>query len=333
MNPFLIVLLFFSSLVENEVPHPPTPPTQPDAGPGGRVYAHAEVRFTDRASTAEGYWLFEPAAPQPDSAQVVVFNHGYGAYNPMIYGAWIKHLVRQGHTVIFPRYQKNLISPWPSGFFDNAARGIRNAMTLLETEPERVRPKRAPFIMVGHSYGGTISAYLSVHHKKYGLPAPDGLMLCAPGTGPFKAGKLDSYDGLPRQTNLLLLINENDRVVGEKFQFRIFETARQVQRRNLLIQRADDYGTPSISATHSECYAVDMAFDSGTRSPSALRALRIGEAGPVDYYAYWKLLDGMIDCVNSGNNCNYAFGATALQRSLGEWSDGRPVEPLDVVRR
>lgn len=157
-------------------------------------------------------------------------------------------------------------------------------------------------------------------------------MLCAPGTGPFKAGKLDSYAGLSSQTNLLLLINEDDRVVGEEFQYHIFETADQVRRRNLLIQRADDHGEPAISATHSESYAVDMAFDTGTRSPSALRALRMGEPGPVDYLGYWKLLDGLIDCVNSGENCEYAFGATPRQQSLGVWSDGEPIKPLEVVR-
>ncbi|MEZ4892408.1 MAG: hypothetical protein R2778_05270 [Saprospiraceae bacterium] len=58
------------------------------------------------ATTADGYWLFEPADPKPDSAEVVVFLHGYGAYNPMAYGKWIKHLVAKGNIVIYPRYQK-----------------------------------------------------------------------------------------------------------------------------------------------------------------------------------------------------------------------------------
>ncbi|HMN90953.1 MAG TPA: hypothetical protein PKD70_08160, partial [Saprospiraceae bacterium] len=75
-------------------PNAVQPPVQATAGPGGSAYAHEEVIFRDFANQSDGYWLFEPAAPGPDSAHVVVFLHGYGAYNPMIYGAWIRHLVQ-----------------------------------------------------------------------------------------------------------------------------------------------------------------------------------------------------------------------------------------------
>jgi len=325
-----ILFLFFLFPSDNDKP---VAPEQASSGPGGQEYLHNGVRFSDFAESADGYWLFEPAQPLADSAQVIVFTHGYGAYNPMIYGAWIKHLVRQGYIVIFPRYQKNLISPWPSSFFENTAQGIKAAYRELEEGQNRVRPTNQPFIMVGHSYGGTIAAYLSVKHAEFDLPAPAGLMLCAPGTGPFRAGRLDSYEAMPSCTNLLMVINEEDNVVGQDFQYKIFETAKYSERRNLLIQHPDDYGYPSISATHSECYAVDLEFDTGTRTPSARRALGMGDPGPLDYFGYWKLLDALIDCVNTGDNCSYAFGATEQQMHLGTWSDGQEIRPFEVFTK
>jgi hypothetical protein len=87
------------------------PPLQSIRGPGSTDYAHAGIRMLDNGDQVDGYWLFEPTLPTPDSAHVIVFLHGYGAYNPMIYGKWIKHLVRNGNIVIYPRYQKNNFFP------------------------------------------------------------------------------------------------------------------------------------------------------------------------------------------------------------------------------
>ena len=47
------------------------------------------------------------AVPTPEVAPVVVFNHGWFAVNPGVYGAWIEHMVRKGRIVIAPRYQRD----------------------------------------------------------------------------------------------------------------------------------------------------------------------------------------------------------------------------------
>ena len=62
----------------------PEGPFQPIAGPGGQAASHSEVIFQDFAAEPDGYWLFEPTGPKPDSAHVIVFIHGYGAIDPMI---------------------------------------------------------------------------------------------------------------------------------------------------------------------------------------------------------------------------------------------------------
>src|SRR5262245_4974237 len=80
----------------------PSPPSQPKEGPGGSAYAHAALTKHRYRQGAQEYWLFEPAKPKPESVPVVVFLHGWGAMNPLLYGGWIEHLVKRGNIVVFP---------------------------------------------------------------------------------------------------------------------------------------------------------------------------------------------------------------------------------------
>lgn len=307
----------------------PAGPPQPAEGPGSAAYTCADVTFSDFAGQADGYWLFEPANPRPDSAPVVVFLHGYGAINPMIYGGWIRHIVRQGNIVIYPRYQQNLLVPASDAFPATAAKGIRDALAELR-RGDHVRPSDEPLVLAGHSYGGAIAANLGVHFAELEIPRPKGLLLCSPGTGPLKGARLDSYDGLPADTRLLILVSVNDQVVGEELGRLIFETACNTPHRNLLRQHPDGHGEPPISAGHNECYALDSAFDAGIHNLSYFRSLRVARNDALDYYGYWKLLDALLQCTRSGEYCDTAFGNTPAQRSLGAWSDGQPVRELEV---
>ena len=60
----------------------------------------------------------------------MVFLHGWFAVNPGFYGAWIDHLVRNGHVVIFPRYQ-NDVGTMPQDFLPNAMAAIHDALGVL----------------------------------------------------------------------------------------------------------------------------------------------------------------------------------------------------------
>lgn len=304
-------------------------PEQPRSGPGGADYLHERVVFQDFAKKAKGYWLFEPDEPKPDSAHVVVFMHGYGAYNPMIYGQWIKHLVKKGNIVIFPRYQKDLVFPRPPRFAKNVAIAIRAALGELQTG-EHVRPITEPLTFVGHSYGGVIAAKLAVEFEKFSLPTPKGLLLCAPGTGPLTGGRLKSYKKMPEDTKILLMVSEGDKVVGDKMAKRIFETAIHTPDRNLLYQYMDAYGKPEVEAGHNQSYSIDLDFDTGIRNFTAKRALRIARLDAVDYYGYWKLMDALLDCLRRGEHCDLILGGTSQQLFLGNWSDGKAIRPLDV---
>lgn len=327
MNSFFI--LVFSLLLSNISAQQIDPPKQPLSGPGGGEYICDSIHFQDFAQQPDGFWLFEPICPTIDSAHVVVFVHGYGAMNPMIYGNWIKHLVRKGNIVIFPRYQKNLFSPSPKRFTKNVATGIQNALIELDTG-NHVKPIVSSLALIGHSYGGVVCSNLAVNYKKYDLPQPEAVMLCSPGSGPFKGGVLDSYEAMPENVHLLIMVSDDDRIVRDKLGVKIFETARQVSQRNLIRQFPDDYSKPKIRAGHNESYSLYTAFDSGNRNMTAKRAKRKSALDAVDYFGYWKLFDALADCTRNSTHCQVAFGDTPEQRFMGEWSDGTTVRNLEI---
>ena len=327
MNKLLyIFLLFFSVNLSSQNTFTPY---QPTSGPGSADYVHTEVKEIDYSQNPEGFWLYEPAAPVPETANVIVFIHGYGGYNPMIYGKWIKHLVKQGNIVIYPRYQKNNHSPRPSKFVRNVAQGVRDALTYLKKKSSII-PIVENFSLVGHSYGGVISANLSINYETHQLPKPKAVMLVSPGSGPFKGGVLDSYEAMPSDLKLLVMVSNNDRTVGDKLGIQVYETATKVKARNLIRQYHDNSTNPSHTAGHNESYAVDLDFDNGIRNFTAKRALRMGKVNNVDYFGYWKLYDALLDCTRLGENCEYAFGNTTEQTFLGIQSNGESLRPLEV---
>ena len=232
--------------------------------------------------------------------------------------------------MIYPRYQENMLSPNPDKFSENVANAVRDALVELRKEGH-VRPIVSELAFVGHSYGGVVSAGLAINFEKHEIPQPKVVMLCSPGTGHFKGGRLESYAAMPQGIQLLIVVNDNDWVVGDEFALKVFNEAVNVKQRNLLRQYADDYGTPALEAHHNQTYSLDTLFDCGIRNYTAKRALRISTEDAVDYNGYWKLLDAMLDCRWRGENCNYAFGGTPEQTSLGYWSDGTPIHPLEAT--
>jgi pimeloyl-ACP methyl ester carboxylesterase len=307
-------------------------PGQPASGPGGADYSHESVAFFDNATTADGYWLFEPRDPQPDSAEVVVFMHGYGAYNPMAYGKWIKHLVAKGNIVIYPRYQKNLVWPRPEAFPENAAKGIRDALKALEHDGH-VKPRTDKVAYFGHSYGGVIISNLACHWEKYRIPKPASLLLCEPGSGPFKGARLNDYCHMPEDMAMVVVVGEDDYVVGDEFGKLVFETAVNTPQRNLVIQRRDrdTTGHRWVLASHSEPYCYDLDFDTGVRNYTSKRVLMTSRLNEVDFNCYWKFGDALIDHTRHGCNEHVAFGNTPEQCYLGCWSNGKHMRSMEVI--
>ncbi len=305
-------------------------PGQPTTGPGSSEhYKHQNLVMLDCAKEAHGYWLFEPDSPRPKVAPVVIFLHGYGAYNPMVYGKWIKHLVAQGNIVIYPRYQLNLVNPKTDKFPEMAAIGIRDAIEELRTN-NHVKPNLERVVYIGHSYGGALCAWIGVHWQSMQVPKPAAIFLAQPGTGPLSGATLDDYSGMPSDLNLLAVVGAEDYVVGDKLSRKVFETAVNTPNRNLLVHYTDGSEKPGIFGSHHEPYCLDYDLDNGVRNYTALRTMRTSRLDAVDFYCYWKLADALIYFTREGKYQTFAFGNTPEQRSLGLAPSGKPYRPMDV---
>lgn len=306
-----------------------SPPAQPLTGPGGSNYVHDGVIQTNSTSlfTGDGYWLFEPDQPKPDSGDVVIFNHGWGVYNPGPYGQWIEHLVRKGNIVIFPKYQQN-DGTFFSTYTPDAATGIIDAFDELHTNANSVKPRMNHIAMIGHSFGGVITANLAIEYNSYGVPKPDCFMLCEPGPG-TSVGHLSTYSDMNTDYKSLIVVGDDDIIVGNTFGKMIFDSTNiSTSQKNYIIQYADT--PPTIEATHNEPLAANNNYDGGTIATVITAAYVTSKEDAVDYYCYWKLADALLSCTFYGADCEYAFGDTPEQRFMGNWSDGTPVTELEV---
>ncbi len=322
--PFIAVLLFTFSQAQI------TQPTQPATGPGGSDYTHGGVTIYDYATNRNGedFWLYEPNSPTPDSANVVVFCHGLGMLNPRAYGAFIKHLVRQGNIVIYPRYQRTLdLGTAIATFNDSCAKGILKALDTIQ-QPGHVKGRIENYFILGHSVGGVLTANMTMLHQQYGLPKPLSAFSMQPGAATYL---MSDYSPFPADVKFLIAIGEDDAIVGTGPGTTIYNQATAVPtaHKNLVHHYADGHGNPDIAASHNEPCGFDNQFDNG--ETNLFIPFVTGAVDAMDFYCYWKLQDALMDCALSSENCEYAFGDTPEQHGMGNWSDGTPVRILEIT--
>ncbi len=319
-----------------DVIHPPgpasgvRPPAQPTEGPGGASYRHRGVHKEVHGEGPQQFWIYEPSDPAPKTAPVIVFGHGGGGVNPRFYGAWIEHLVRRGNIVLFPRYQNNVLSR-PGTAKEAFVTSVKAAFDELK-KSARVRPELDKVALVGHSWGAVLSANLAAMTGSAGLPRPRALMIVEPG---IVGIPMEDLSKVPKDTLALVVVGEGDTQVGDKDAKRIYGGLTHIDPadRDYIIVRTDDHGEPPLLANHLAPDAVSEDYDSQPtkRRRARLEAKLEDSVNAIDYYGFWKLLDGLTDAAFYGKNRDYALGDTHNQRYMGTWSDGTPVKELVVT--
>lgn len=323
-----------------------TPPSQPQTGPGGKQYAHAGVIKNRYGKGGQEYWIFEPDSPKPRSAPVIVFLHGWGGMNPLYYGAWLDHLVKRGNIVIYPRYQKNLLTPI-SEFLPNTLHAVKDAVNRLQTEPGHVSADLHKFAAVGHSLGGLLAANLTALASESSLPRVSAVMAVEPGiTEEPISVPLADLKKIPADTLLLALAGDQDTLVRDTDAKRIYyeSTRVSVSNKDFITLVSDAHGTPGLIASHRAPTALDKSYDNGegvgggSANPVGDTPQRGGRdrretmmVNALDFYGTWKLFDALCDAAFYNKNREYALGDTPQQRFMGVWSDGVPVKELKVT--
>ncbi len=295
------------------------------AGDETRSYPHKSVQRIELGEGPRSYWLFEPADPSPKTAPVVVFNHGWFAVNPGVYGAWIEHLVRQGRIVIAPRYQRDWSTP-PVNFLPNALIAVRDGLDVLATSPAHVRPDRSKFALIGHSAGGNLAAQMAAVASEADLPEPRAVVAIFPGEV-FQSRKPDLAD-VPASTLLVVVAGQKDLVVGDQRAREIFAatTAIPRDRKKFILYRTDARGYPHFRADHLAPTGALHRFDTGDGLFPAAQMAQ-GEVNAFDTAGFWRMADLTLDAAFAGKTLDEATDKGDAFRHLGFWSDGRPVLP------
>lgn len=340
---FLILILAVGSMPQVV----PTPPGQPDTGPGGKQAAHAGVIKNRYGQRAKEYWIYEPDKPKPTTAPVIVFLHGWGGTNPLYYGAWIDHIVKRGNIVIFPRYQSSILTPRQE-FIPNTLDAIKDGIQRLQTERGHVRPDLNKFATVGHSLGGLLSASVAALAAESGLPRVRAVMSVEPGLTRAPASvPIADLKKIESDTLLLAVAGDRDTLVDDEDAKRIYYESSRVSADNKDFVRlvTDERGRPPLVANHRAPTAPDDFYDNGEGDLTArqsrsrvpvdgqvsVESPRTPAINAMDYYGLWKLFDALCDAAFFGKNREFALGNTPQQRFMGKWSDGVAVKELFVT--
>jgi pimeloyl-ACP methyl ester carboxylesterase len=324
----------------------PSPPSQPQTGPGGKQYLHGSVTKNRYGKGGTEYWIFEPDSPKPRTAPVIVFLHGWGGMNPLYYGAWLDHLVKRGNIVIYPRYQATLLTGITE-FTPNTLQAVKDALNRLKTAPGHVAADLSKFATVGHSLGGLLAVNVAALASESGLPRVAAVMAVEPGIteSPINVPLAD-LKKLPPETLLLAVAGDQDTLVRDHDAKRIYYESTRVPENNkdFIMLLTDTYGSPTLQASHRAPTAHDKSYDNGEGvgggpavavgdAPQISRRARLDSmmVNAMDFYGTWKLFDGLCDAAFYNKNREYALGNTPQQRFMGLWSDGVAVKELKVT--
>ena len=145
-------------------------------------------------------WILNPAAT-PKS--IVLFAHGWTATDPNDWHrARFDHLCANGSVVLFPRYQRDALDPWPQSV-DGFRRGVQIGF-------EELGSTRAPVVAAGFSFGGALVNYYAGHARAWKVPVPHSVFSIFPTTRvPGRPAGTP-----PASVRFVILAGDRDEVVG-----------------------------------------------------------------------------------------------------------------------
>ena len=312
------------------------PPGPPDTGPGSPSGVASDIRTTVLGTGGQQIFIYEPLGTGRSSAPVIVFLHGYGMINPRVYGAWIKHLVQRGNTVLYPVYQDSLTHA--ADYTPSALAAVQNAYATLRAGGHLL-PDDTQLAILGQSLGGTIGMNLAAAQNT-GFPPVRALLAANAGDADTRLPlgpsiQASNYDQIPADMLFLGVVGADDTFVGSACTISFWNQLTQipVSNREVIELHSDYHGFPPLMSTHDAAAAFDDAFNTWqSLTATAWLPSLPNSVNALDYYGFWKWLDALTDAAFYGPSREYALGDTPEQVFLGTWSDGQPVAPAVRIK-
>jgi acetyl esterase/lipase len=144
--------------------------------------------------------LWNKGKPPPRDA--VVFLHGWLPLPPVVYRGWVRHLARQGNTIVYPFYQN--LRAKPETFRAAALEGISAGLHAAAADPDSV-------VAIGHTTGGALAFDYAAVAAGQGLPQPRAVFAVYPGRNP-PTGEIPAADlsGIRPRTLLEVVAGPGD---------------------------------------------------------------------------------------------------------------------------
>lgn len=306
--------------------------------------SHQAVLATALGRGAERVYVFTPAKPQLDRQKpvpVVFLHHGWQGMNPQNFGALIDHLARTGHVVIYPVYQESEKTS-PQIVTQQAVQADKDALAYLAKQG--LTPDLNRILYVGFSMGAAISLNIATAPNFFGLPAPKGMVLMAPGdahhvaTGTQAKSIIGDVTKLPPSLAVAVMTGAADTSIG-------VPTARQIaaqmchlpeSQRALMLLPSDTSGERSIKSGHGSPGAPDNRYNmqlSDMNFPRLIEGLPEFEASvslnQLDFFGFWRVITTLNNTLASAQPVVVGSGS-GRELSLGMWPNGVSFKPIQI---
>ena len=306
---------------------------------------HQAVKLRVIGEKENRVFIFIPASPAPDNeVPVIFFHHGWQIMNPMNFGSLIDHLVRSGHVVIYPVFQDGERTS-PLALTRNAGEANRAALNKL-AEEFSLTPKQGQTLYYGFSIGAAIAVNLALAHQDYGLPAPDAMMLVAPGDayhlqlGQSFPSIYNTLEYLPASLPIVIMTGEDDDI-GLPTARALYARLKHIPREHRILYTIPTSRTETrqVTAGHGSPGAPDSRYNfppDQQRFPTVLQGLpayeKSASLNQLDFFGYWKIMDSLLDGLkNNGQFTDIVFGTGSPQQlNLGVWDNGTPLNPMTI---
>ena len=176
------------------------------AGCGGASSSSTSspATITEPATTSSNLAATADVFPTKNSERAtVVLYHGWTDIEPDDYLPWIEHLNSEGVAVIFPRYQRSVISS-PAEMLADVETATRDGLDKA--------PPAGPVIAVGYSLGGGYSVVYGANAAAWNVPAPAAIYAIFPAMPPVVP---EPFGTVPQETPVTMLVGDRDEVVGD----------------------------------------------------------------------------------------------------------------------
>ena len=282
-------------------------------------------------SGADAWYVFEPAAAAAARAPLAIVMHGYyefSGYDQMY--ELIRHTVRKGNVVIYPRWQTGVATPCPGPFdiepcMTSAVNGIRGALAYLRASRAGCSRELERTSYFGFSFGGIITANLA---NRYGRCTCRGrgrssstTRTTAASTAPTSRRSTTRWRGSRRRC-----CSSATRAPTASSPSRTRRTASCNAIFPKLGAHPGDGTRTSCSPTPTTHGAAGALLAATACAPAPK-----GTADAYDWNFCWKVWDALRSCAYAGSGLPLRAGRHAASTApTARWSDGMPITPLKI---